>query len=123
MVIMLVSGRGAHGRITVNGERIATSTTRNPESWLREVENLGTATTDDEIIAPVDQASEYLMMSLRLSEGSDMGRFHALSGFSLNEQAIDRNQELGLLQTSGNRLVATAKGRIILNTLLKDLLV
>ncbi len=116
-------GPGAHGRITVNGERIATSTTRNPESWLREVENLGTATTDDEIIAPVDQASEYLMMSLRLSEGSDMGRFHALSGFSLNEQAIDRNQELGLLQTSGNRLVATAKGRIILNTLLKDLLV
>lgn len=116
-------GPGAHGRITVNGERIATSTTRNPESWLREVENLGTATTDDEIIAPVDQASEYLMMSLRLSEGSDMDRFHALSGFSLNEQAIDRNQELGLLQTSGNRLVATAQGRIILNTLLKDLLV
>jgi oxygen-independent coproporphyrinogen-3 oxidase len=63
------------------------------------------------------------MMSLRLSEGSDMDRFHALSGFSLNEQAIDRNQELGLLRTSGNRLIATAQGRIILNTLLKDLLV
>jgi oxygen-independent coproporphyrinogen-3 oxidase len=116
-------GPGAHGRITVNSQRIATSTTRNPENWLREVENIGTATTDDEVIAPVDQASEYLMMSLRLSEGSDMDRFQSLSGLSLNEQAIDRNQELGLLRTSGNRLIATAQGRIILNTLLKDLLV
>ena len=116
-------GPGAHGRITVTGNRIATSTTRNPEEWLRQVETMGTATTDDEIIAPVDQASEYLMMSLRLSEGSDINRFQALSGFKLNEQAIDRNQELGLLTTRADRVIATAKGRIILNTLLKDLLV
>ena len=63
------------------------------------------------------------MMSLRLSEGSDINRFQALSGFKLNEQAIDRNQELGLLTTRADRVIATAKGRIILNTLLKDLLV
>ena len=116
-------GPGAHGRITVNGQRIATSTTQNPETWLRNVETQGTATTDDEIIAPIDQASEYLMMSLRLSEGSDRDRFRSLSGFSLDQQVIERNQELGLLTTSGNRLIATAQGRIILNTLLKDLLV
>jgi oxygen-independent coproporphyrinogen-3 oxidase len=116
-------GPGAHGRITVNGNRIATSTTRNPEMWLRQVETQGTATTDDEIIAPIDQASEYLMMSLRLSEGSDMNRFAALSGMKLNQQAIDRNQEMGLLNVSNDRLIATPRGRIILNTLLKDLLV
>jgi oxygen-independent coproporphyrinogen-3 oxidase len=116
-------GPGAHGRITVDGARIATSTTQNPEAWLREVETTGTATTDDEIIAPIDQASEYLMMSLRLSEGSDMDRFQSLSGFSFDQQVIDRNEELGLLTTSGNRIIATPHGRIILNTLLKDLLV
>ena len=116
-------GPGAHGRITVDNKRIATSTTQNPESWLRQVELEGTASTDDELIAPIDQASEYLMMSLRLSEGSDMDRFSSLSGFSLDRQVIDRNQELGLLKVERNRLVATSRGRIILNTLLKDLLV
>jgi oxygen-independent coproporphyrinogen-3 oxidase len=116
-------GPGAHGRITVDGKRIATSTTRNPENWLREVETVGTATTDDEIIAPIDQASEYLMMSLRLSEGSDMDRFYSLSGYRLDQQVIDRNQELGLVFASNKRLIATPRGRIILNTLLKDLLV
>jgi oxygen-independent coproporphyrinogen-3 oxidase len=116
-------GPGAHGRITVNGQRIATSTTENPEAWLRQVEIEGTASTDDEIIAPIDQASEYLMMSLRLSEGSDMGRFEALSGVSLDKQVIDKNKELGLLTSTSDRLIATPRGRIILNTLLKDLLV
>jgi len=116
-------GPGAHGRITIDGQRIATSTVRNPEGWLREIELNGTATTDDEIISSIDQASEYLMMSLRLSEGSDMDRFRALSGFPLPPQVIDKNQEMGLLKVSQGRLIATSKGRIILNTLLKDLLV
>jgi oxygen-independent coproporphyrinogen-3 oxidase len=116
-------GPGAHGRITVDGERIATSTTQNPEEWLRQVEISGTASTDDEIIAPIDQASEYLMMSLRLSEGSDMDRFSSLSGYRFDDEVIDRNQEIGLLTVSNNRIIATPKGRIILNTLLKDLLV
>ena len=90
---------------------------------MRQVEIEGTASTDDEIIAPIDQASEYLMMSLRLSEGSDMKRFQSLSNIPLDQQVIDRNQELGLLTVMGDRLTATSSGRIILNTLLKDLLV
>tara|TARA_R110002124_G_scaffold5436_32_gene35073 strand:+ start:4027 stop:5181 length:1155 start_codon:yes stop_codon:yes gene_type:complete len=116
-------GPGAHGRLTVGNDRIATSAVQNPEAWLRAVEALGSATTDDEIIAPIDQASEYLMMSLRLAEGSDMDRFARLSGTCLESQLIEKNEEMGLLVKRNNRLVATPRGRIILNTLLKDLLV
>ena len=116
-------GPGAHGRISFNEQRIATSTTQNPEDWLRNVELHGTATSDDEIIAPIDQASEYLMMSLRLTEGSDMRRYQSLSGKQLNSQVVDNNIENKLLTINKNHLIATPRGRIILNTLLKDLLV
>jgi oxygen-independent coproporphyrinogen-3 oxidase len=34
-------GPGAHGRITEGGNRIATTTTKHPEDWLRGVELLG----------------------------------------------------------------------------------
>lgn len=116
-------GPGAHGRITTNGNRIATITTQNPEDWLRNVELNGTATSDDEIIKPRDQAAEYLMMSLRLTEGVDMNRFQFLCGTALNNQVIDKNIQNGLLKVNNNNLIATQRGKIILNTVIKDLLI
>jgi oxygen-independent coproporphyrinogen-3 oxidase len=116
-------GPGAHGRISIGGKRIATSTVENPESWLRQVEVQGTASSDDEVISWADQAAEYLMMSLRLSEGSNMERFESLSGYPLDKQVIDNYQESDLLHVADSQLIASPRGRIILNTLLKDLLV
>ena len=116
-------GPGAHGRITSKGNRIATVTTQNPEDWLRNVELKGTATSDDEIIKPRDQAAEYLMMSLRLTEGLDMNRFENLCGTALDNQVIDKNIQNGLLKVNNNNLIATQRGKIILNTIIKDLLI
>tara|TARA_B110000046_G_scaffold142438_1_gene149230 strand:- start:939 stop:2096 length:1158 start_codon:yes stop_codon:yes gene_type:complete len=116
-------GPGAHGRITSKGNRIATVTTQNPEDWLRNVELKGTATSDDEIIKPRDQAAEYLMMSLRLTEGLDMNRFENLCGAALDNQVIDKNIQNGLLKVNNNNLIATQRGKIILNTVIKDLLI
>ena len=116
-------GPGAHGRITSKGNRIATVTTQNPEDWLRNVELKGTATSDDEIIKPRDQAAEYLMMSLRLTEGLDMNRFENLCGTALDNQVIDKNIQNGLLKVNNNNLIATQRGKIILNTVIKDLLI
>ena len=116
-------GPGAHGRITSKGNRIATVTTQNPEDWLRNVELKGTATSDDEIIKPRDQAAEYLMMSLRLTEGLDMNRFKNLCGTALDNQVIDKNIQNGLLKVNNNNLIATQRGKIILNTVIKDLLI
>ena len=116
-------GPGAHGRITENGNRIATISIKNPERWIAAVEANGTASSDNEIIDPVDQASEYLMMSFRLSEGSDINRFNALSNTRLNVQGIEKNKELGFLTITHDRIAATDNGKMILNTLLKDLLV
>jgi oxygen-independent coproporphyrinogen-3 oxidase len=116
-------GPGAHGRITEGGNRIATTTTKHPEDWLRGVELLGTSTMDDEIISPNDQASEYLMMSLRLAEGVNMKRYEKICGIPLNNQLIDKNIENGLVEVVNHNLIATMRGKIILNTVIKNLLV
>ena len=116
-------GPGAHGRISENGNKIATTTIENPENWLRGVELNGTSTIDDEVINHIDQASEYLMMSLRLIEGVDMERYKKISGIALDNKLIDKNIENGLIKVINNNLIATQPGRIILNTLIKDLLI
>ena len=116
-------GPGAHGRISENGNKIATTTIENPENWLRGVELNGTSTIDDEVINHIDQASEYLMMSLRLTEGVDMERYKKISGVALDNKLIDKNIENGLITVINNNLIATQRGRIILNTLIKDLLI
>ena len=116
-------GPGAHGRISENGNKIATTTIENPENWLRGVELNGTSTIDDEVINHIDQASEYLMMSLRLIEGVDMERYKKISGVALDNKLIDKNIESGLIKVINNNLIATQRGRIILNTLIKDLLI
>ncbi|MBT4134394.1 MAG: coproporphyrinogen III oxidase [Rhodobacterales bacterium] len=116
-------GPGAHGRISENGNKIATTTIENPENWLRGVELNGTSTIDDEVINHIDQASEYLMMSLRLIEGVDMERYKKISGVALDNKLIDKNIENGLITVINNNLIATQRGRIILNTLIKDLLI
>ncbi|MBT4322973.1 MAG: coproporphyrinogen III oxidase [Rhodobacterales bacterium] len=116
-------GPGAHGRISENGNKIATTTIENPENWLRGVELNGTSTIDDEVINHIDQASEYLMMSLRLIEGVDMERYKKISGVALDNKLIDKNIENGLITVINNNLIATHRGRIILNTLIKDLLI
>jgi len=116
-------GPGAHGRISENGNKIATTTIENPENWLRGVELNGTSTIDDEVINHIDQASEYLMMSLRLIEGVDMERYKKISGIALDNKLIDKNIENGLIKVINNNLIATQRGRIILNTLIKDLLI
>ena len=116
-------GPGAHGRISENGNKIATTTIENPENWLRGVELNGTSTIDDEVINHIDQASEYLMMSLRLIEGVDMERYKKISGVALDNKLIDKNIENGFIKVINNNLIATQRGRIILNTLIKDLLI
>lgn len=114
-------GPGAHGRLTLDGTRVATTTLRNPESWLRAVRENGTGEDPREILQPVDQADEYLMMSLRLTEGTQISRYRALSGGDLNPGALEAGLAAGLLNRDGDRLFTTDAGRLLLNRLVLDL--
>jgi len=115
-------GPGAHGRLTLPGGRIATETLLAPEPWLDAADRDGTGITRETPLTGEEQASEYLMMSLRLAEGSDTARYAALGGTPLRPDRIAELAQEDFLTYSGNILRATAKGRILLNAVLGRLL-
>ncbi len=116
-------GPGAHGRITVNGKKQATQSPARPEDWLDEVQSTGFAFKTIETISSEDQGEEYLMMSLRLAEGTDLDRFNALTGRTISAEKIHRLESHGLLSCTDNILTASPSGRMVLNALLKELLI
>jgi oxygen-independent coproporphyrinogen-3 oxidase len=115
-------GPGAHGRLTLGGTRYATETPLTPTTWLTQVETKGHGESMRDPISPMDQATEYLMMSLRLSEGSSLERFNDLSGVELPRDRRERLQDMGFLTENANKIRATKAGRPILNSLLRELL-
>lgn len=119
-------GPGAHGRLTVGGQKLATRTLRVPERWLASVEARGHAEEPREPIPPGDQLTELLLMGLRLAEGVPLARIEARSGRpwreSLDAAAADRFIAQGLLVRTADRLAATAAGRQRLEAMLRRLL-
>lgn len=114
-------GPGAHGRLTLSGSRFATETHRNPALWLQAAER-GSGETPRSRLSGEDQAVEYLMMSLRLSEGGEVERYQSLLGQELPADKISDLQGLGLIEITGNRLRCTRQGRPVLNGILRELL-
>lgn len=114
-------GPGAHGRITLAQGRLATIAYRAPGQWLDSVERLGTGELPRELLSRKDQAAEYLLMSLRLAEGLDEGRYARLSGQSLDEGAVAQLLDLGMVERTEGKLRATSMGRPVLNAILREL--
>ena len=115
-------GPGAHGRLTLNGIRFATDTPKAPLAWLAQVEDRGHGESARGALPAVDQAAEQLMMGLRLAEGIDVARHARLAGAPLDEAAVIRLEELGMVARDGARLRATAHGRMVLNAVIRELL-
>lgn len=113
-------GPGAHGRLTLNGSRLATSTHRSPEMWLAAVHQ-GSGEVSRETLSPEAQAIEHLMMGLRLQEGISLSRQARLAGRPMELQRIAWLVDQGLIDVTGDRLRATATGRLLLNRLLVEL--
>ncbi|NOR61371.1 MAG: coproporphyrinogen III oxidase [Rhodobacteraceae bacterium] len=115
-------GPGAHARLTLSHQRTALHTHSQPQKWLDSVRNLGHGMRTPEVLTLEDQAIEYLMMSMRLSEGSDLKRYEALAGRKISPERIKVLKELDMIEISENKLMATAKGRPLLNAVLAELL-
>ena len=115
-------GPGAHGRITVGGQKQASYATASPAAWLKKVEDYGSGEEPRVDISRSEQAHEYLMMGLRLTEGIDIDRCQALAGRPLPESEISSLGGMNLLERSNGRLRATDKGRLLLNPIIERLL-
>jgi oxygen-independent coproporphyrinogen-3 oxidase len=115
-------GPGAHGRLVVDGARRATATEKRPEAWLMRVEALGHGLTTDDLLSRDEQADEFLLMGLRLTEGIDPARYAALAGRPLDTQRIASLAGHGFVETTTDgRLRVTRSGFPVLDAVVADL--
>lgn len=112
-------GPGAHGRLTVDGERMATETSRTPKDYLDGAPHTQT------ILNKSEATMERFTMGLRLRKGialreTDPFFTDPATGAGAYER-IDRLIGDNLLTWDGETLAATGDGRRILNRVLYEL--
>lgn len=113
-------GPGAHGR------RGGTATTRHrkPENWLAAIARNGHGIQAEEPLDPRAQATEALVMGLRLSEGVALEALRRRGidvAALLDRAAIDRLAGHGLIESSAERLRLTPTGMPLLDAVLREI--
>lgn len=115
-------GPGAHGRLTVGVNRLATSTERHPETWLENVEQSGHALIENAGLSEEEQGDEYLLMGLRLTEGIDLTRYEKYANRSIDPRRLSDLLEHKMVEEIGeNRVRATREGFFVLDAVVADL--
>ena len=118
-------GPGAHGRIEISDDLLATRRHRAPEIWLELVERVGHGTSEETPLSPVVRAQEALLMGLRLSEGISIPGFKARTGCtvfeSIDADILRRAIAADYLECTPTILRALPQGRIRLDSLLAAL--
>jgi putative oxygen-independent coproporphyrinogen III oxidase len=104
-------GPGAHGRR--NGR--ATQRHNKPENWLAALARNGHGIAEEKEISPAESRVEALLMGLRLAEGID----YAPEG--LDGEAVERLRGHGLLSLDDDRLRATPRGMLLLDSVLAEI--
>jgi putative oxygen-independent coproporphyrinogen III oxidase len=120
-------GPGAHGRLTIKGQKTATRMHRAPEIWLQRVAEQGLGTAEWQAISAQQEFEERLMMGLRLKTGIDVSVFQhpSLSDHwqkCLNSGAMKTLRAENILILTEDRLFASQAGRKTLDSVLNYLL-
>ncbi len=109
-------GPGAHGRLTIDGARIATETARGVPAYIGRVREAGAGVETRETLSPVEAAEERLLLGLRVEEGVPLADLRALAMSRLADLAAK-----GFLRVADGRLIATPLGRPVLDRLIAEL--
>jgi oxygen-independent coproporphyrinogen-3 oxidase len=114
-------GPGAHGRRRAQ----ATERHKKPENFLGAVDRNGHGLKIESDLAPIERASEALLMGLRLTEGVDLARVEAMCGLGRAEflelAAVDWLTEQGLVLLAGDLLRVTNAGILVLDSILPEI--
>ena len=115
-------GPGAHGR----RDGFATERHKKPENFLSVISSSGSGVSSVSRLSAREQASEALLMGLRLAEGVDISEIASRFGL----QATDLRDDLaaarlvaqGLLSQMGDRVRVTGDGMLVLNSIVAELI-
>lgn len=114
-------GPGAHGRLTLNGRKFAFENQRSPAAWLKSVQTRSQSHEMREALSRDDIATEFLLMSLRLTEGMDLSRWQRMKNTASQPRSLNELVSKGFLWQDGDRVGATDTGRQVLNAVLREL--
>lgn len=110
-------GPGAHGRLTLNGARWSTEAPRAPGAWLAAIEADEVIVEQRQELTAHQTLEERLLMGLRLRKGIPWSDVKSVLSNNISELSSN-----GLLSTANETLKLTAKGRPLLNAVLRQLL-
>jgi oxygen-independent coproporphyrinogen-3 oxidase len=113
-------GPGAHGRLTLDGARVATVAPDRPADYLRLVAETGLGFSARDTLTAQDAAEERLLSGLRILEGVAFEEV-AILGLTRDHPRVRDFVQLGLLAADPDRLRATASGRRVLDRLTTEL--
>ena len=111
-------GPGAHGRLTLEGQRSETVSAKAPGAWIERVE---AGQGGDVLASPLEKDAiieERLLMGLRMIEGIEMPS----TWIEKNIFNIKELSDFGLLNRIGSRLTVSEQGRPVLNSVISKLL-
>jgi len=106
-------GPGAHGR----RGGVATQRHRKPENWLSALARNDHGLVEELELSPEEEATEALLMGLRLSEGVELEAVES----RLDLSALERLEGHGLLERRGGRLIVPPAGRLLLDGILAEI--
>jgi len=114
-------GPGAHGRVSVDGQKWATVCYSNPQRWLDGVAR-ETSEKPREALSSNDQANEFLLMGLRLKEGVSLNRYNQIAGQALPDDKVKHLENIGMIMRTDDNLSVTYQGLMVLNAVIEELL-
>ena len=114
------SGPGAHGRIHLDGQRMATAARRGLAAYIAEVARRGVGWESAQALSAQAQGEELVLMGLRLDEGVELARAEGLLGFCLDSAAL--LQGGWVHHPALGHLALTVSGRLIADRIGMDLL-
>jgi putative oxygen-independent coproporphyrinogen III oxidase len=117
----LGAGPGAHGRLTLPDGRIATEADPKVAGYIARVQDGGSGLAGLDLLQPRDVAIERLLMGLRTDEGVAWNELGAL-GLGPGSPAVTPLAESGLVTMDPERLMATRRGRAVLDSLVAALI-
>jgi oxygen-independent coproporphyrinogen-3 oxidase len=110
-------GPGAHGRLTIDGARVATQTSRAAGAYIARAGQTGTGIDVREALNSMEAAEERLLLGLRVDEGVPLAELQALTLTRLPDL-----QDGGFVRVDDGRLIATLLGRPVLDRVIADLI-
>ncbi|HPD83151.1 MAG TPA: radical SAM family heme chaperone HemW [Alphaproteobacteria bacterium] len=119
-------GPGAHGRLTIEGQKLATRTHRAPEIYMNKIAGQGHAYHPFEEVNKEESLIEMMMMGLRLREGVEFRQIERLTHqdwrMVLPQDKIQHLVDEGLLKITKTHVQPTQGGLQRLNAVLSYLL-